>query len=241
MRKGVQKIYKEVAATYETVNHILTLGLDIIWRKKAVREVALKENQKWLDVCCGTGEMTRNLDERAPASTCVVSVDFSPAMLSVARQKQFKKKILFVQADVGTLPFPDDSFDLLTISFSTRNLNLTPREMQRHLVEFSRILKPEGCFLNLETSQPASLILRKGFHFYIRSLVPFIGRLISGSKAGYKYLAFTVPRFYRPEDFTKMLLRNGFRNVRHRRLFGGIAAIHLAVKPGSDPDHSIKY
>ncbi|MBN1222451.1 MAG: ubiquinone/menaquinone biosynthesis methyltransferase [Candidatus Aminicenantes bacterium] len=230
MRKGVQKLYKEVASTYEMINHVITFGLDIIWRKRAVREVAGKGGETWLDVCCGTGEMTRNLARKANSDTRICSVDFSQEMLSLAMKKKFEKKILFTLADVGNLPFPDETFDLLTISFSTRNLNLSREEMQHHLAEFFRVLKPEGRFLNLETSQPSSLILRKAFHLYIRAVVPIVGALISGSKAGYKYLAYTVPRFYSPKDFKEMLHRTGFRNVHFRVLFFGISAIHLAEK-----------
>jgi len=230
MRKGVQKIYTEVAETYESINHILTFGLDILWRNKASREITRTEGQYWLDVCSGTGEMTRNLSQRADASTKIYSVDFSFPMLSRAKKKNFKHHVNFTIADVAHLPFPDETFDLVSISFSMRNLNLNRNELLAHLREFYRILKPGGQFLNLETSQPSSKFLRKTFHFYIRKVVRPIGSFLSGSKAGYGYLAYTVPRFYPPEEFSSLILEAGFRRAKHRSAFLRFAAIHLATK-----------
>lgn len=230
MRKGVQKLYTEVAETYESINHILTFGLDILWRNKASREITRTEGQYWLDVCSGTGEMTRNLSQRADASTKIYSVDFSFPMLSRAKKKNFKHHVNFTIADVAHLPFPDETFDLVSISFSIRNLNLNRNELLAHLREFYRILKPGGQFLNLETSQPSSKFLRKTFHFYIRKVVRPIGSFLSGSKAGYGYLAYTVPRFYPPEEFSSLILEAGFRRAKHRSAFLRFAAIHLATK-----------
>ncbi|MEE9502361.1 MAG: ubiquinone/menaquinone biosynthesis methyltransferase [Candidatus Aminicenantaceae bacterium] len=230
MRKGVQKIYKEVAETYESINHILTFGLDILWRNKALREITRAEGQYWLDVCSGTGEMTRNLSHRADASTKIYSVDFSFPMLSRAIKKNYKHPVNFAIADVAHLPFPDETFDLVTISFSIRNLNLNREELLAHLREFCRILKPGGQFLNLETSQPSSKFLRKLFHFYIRKIVRPIGSFLSGSKAAYGYLAYTVPRFYPPEEFSSLLRQAGFSRAKYRSTFLSFAAIHLAHK-----------
>ena len=230
MRKGVQKIYTEVAETYEPINHILTFGLDILWRNKTSREITRTDGQYWLDVCCGTGEMTRNLSQRADASTNIYSVDFSLPMLSRAKKKNYKQPVNFAIADVAHLPFPNEAFDLLTISFSIRNLNLNRDELLVHLKEFYRILKPGGQFLNLETSQPSSRLLRRFFHFYIKKIVRPVGSFLSGSKAGYGYLAYTVPRFYPPEELSLLLLEAGFSRAKHRSSFLRFAAIHLATK-----------
>ncbi|MFC2164754.1 ubiquinone/menaquinone biosynthesis methyltransferase [Acidobacteriota bacterium] len=230
MRKGVQKLYKDVASTYETVNHVATFGMDIHWRKKAVKGITSPDGKVWLDVCCGTGEMSQNLARQSKKNTRIYSVDFSYSMISYAKKKQYDQKVFFALADVGFLPFPDDTFDLVTISFSTRNLNLTQNEMQSHLTEFHRVLKPQGQFLNLETSQPSARFLRKIFHFYVRKIVEPLGALISGSRSGYKYLAYTIPRFYSRDEFTALLRQTGFAEVRSQSLLFGIAAIHSAIK-----------
>jgi demethylmenaquinone methyltransferase/2-methoxy-6-polyprenyl-1,4-benzoquinol methylase len=230
MRKGVQKLYKNVASTYEIVNHVATFGMDIQWRKRAVKGISAPKGQLWLDVCCGTGEMSQNLAKRAKNDTRIYSVDFSYSMISYAKKKRYDQKVFFALADVGFLPFPDETFDLVTISFSTRNLNLTPNEMQSHLTEFHRILKPQGQFLNLETSQPSSRLLRKAFHFYVRKIVEPVGSIISGSRSGYKYLAYTIPRFYSRDEFTALLRQTGFSEVQSQSLLLGISSIHLAIK-----------
>lgn len=230
MRKGVQKLYKEVASTYETVNHVATFGLDMRWRKKAVKSIAAPNGRLWLDVCCGTGEMSQNLAKQAKNDTRIYSVDFSYAMISYAKEKQYDRKVFFALADVGFLPFSDETFDLITISFSTRNLNLTRHEMQNHLAEIFRVLKPQGQFLNLETSQPSVRPLRKAFHFYVRKIVEPLGSLISGSRSGYRYLAYTVPKFYNRDEFTALLRQTGFSKVQSQSLLFGIAAIHSAIK-----------
>lgn len=230
MRKGVQKIYTDVADTYEAINHILTFGLDIIWRHRALREIAPLRGQNWMDVCSGTGEMTYNLSRKADVSTKLFSADFSLPMLSKAKKKKYKHPVKFVIADVARLPFPDETFDLVTISFSIRNLNLNRDELLGHLKEFYRILKPGGKFLNLETSQPPSRILRKIFHFYIRKIVKPVGSFLSGSKAGYGYLAYTVPRFYPPEEFSSLILEAGFSRANYRSSFLQVAAVHSATK-----------
>ncbi len=230
MRKGVQKLYKDVASTYETVNHVATFGLDMRWRKKAVKSITAPNGKLWLDVCCGTGEMSQNLAKRAKNSTRIYSVDFSYSMISYAKKKQYDQKVVFALADVGFLPFPDETFDLVTISFSTRNLNLTQNEMLSNLTEIFRVLKPQGQFLNLETSQPSARLLRKAFHFYVRKIVEPVGSLISGSRSGYKYLAYTIPRFYSRDEFTALLRQSGFSEVQSQSLLFGIAAIHSAIK-----------
>jgi demethylmenaquinone methyltransferase/2-methoxy-6-polyprenyl-1,4-benzoquinol methylase len=230
MRKGIQKVFSEVAETYELVNHVLTFGMDIIWRRKAAREAARSGGNHWLDVCSGTGEMARSLSLRADENTDVFAVDFSYPMMARAMKKNHAKKIHPSLADVSHLPFPDNSFDIVTLSFATRNLNVNRDILHSYLKELFRILKSGGRLINLETSQPHNRIIRALFHLYIQMAVKPVGYLISGSKAGYTYLSHTIPRFYPPEEFKTLLRQAGFSRVRFRLLFLGIAAIHTAEK-----------
>lgn len=230
MKKGVQKIFSEVAETYELVNHVLTFSLDIYWRKRAARQAAKAGGLYWLDVCSGTGEMAQNLAQLADEKAKIISVDFSHPMLSKAAEKRSKTKIFFVEADAKYLPFPDETFDLVTISFATRNINPRQEFLSSHLREFHRLLKPGGRFVNLETSQPHSRLLRKFFHFYIKLAIRPIGSFLSGSKAGYNYLSYTIPRFYPSEQFSSLLHQAGFKRVNCQKLLFGISAIHIAVK-----------
>ncbi len=228
-QKNLQKIFSEVAATYERVNHVLTLGMDRRWRKKAARVAAKSGGGIWLDVCSGTGEMAQNLARLAPAGTNIIALDFNPAMLDKAGQKPLPY-VSFVLADVKYLPFPSDRFDLIIISFATRNINLSRDILRDTFGEFRRVLRPGGRFVNLETSQPRLSPVRKFFRLYIRALVKPVGYSLSGSKAGYAYLSSTIPRFYGAEELSRLLERAGFRAVIFQRLFFGAAAIHTAIK-----------
>ncbi len=230
MKKGVQKIYSEVAHRYELINHILTFGLDYCWRKQAAKEASKNLGNNWLDVCSGTGEMAQNLAKFASLNINITAVDFSFPMMDFAKKKKYRTGVNFAIADAGKLPFPDRSFDMLTISLATRNLNFNQQALLVYFKEFHRVLKPGGVFFNLETSQPQYDWLKKLFHLYVRTVVNPVGSRISSSKSGYKYLAHTIPRFYNPEELSKMLNRAGFQTITYRLFLWGIAALHTATK-----------
>lgn len=230
MRKGIQKIFSEVAETYELINHVLTFGLDILWRKKAAREAVRAKGFLWLDVCSGTGEMAHNLSRRADEKVKIVSVDFCHPMLAKASEKRAIPNLSFVLAESNRLPFPDMAFNLVIISFATRNIYPNKGVLNTHLKEFYRVLKHGGHFVNLETSQPSVKIIQKLFHLYIKLAVKPLGFLLSGSKAGYRYLSLTIPRFFSPEEFSSILRKAGFTRVTYRSLFFCVSAIHTAIK-----------
>jgi demethylmenaquinone methyltransferase/2-methoxy-6-polyprenyl-1,4-benzoquinol methylase len=226
----VRQVFSEVPATYERVNHVLTLGLDVAWRRRAARVAAHAGGPRWADVCTGTGETAALLSRLAPEGTAVYAVDLTPPMIAEARKKPEADRIRFTVSDVKELPFPDRSLDLIAISFATRNLNLNSDVLTRTLAEFRRVLRPGGRFVNLETSQPPSRIVRWGYHLYIRLFVRSIGSRISGSKAGYAYLAHTMPRFYPAEELADLMRQAGFREVTYTRLLFGVAAIHQGTR-----------
>lgn len=231
MKKSIDKIYSEVAGTYEIVNHILTFGLDRLWRRKAAHIAASSGGAHWLDVCSGTGEMAQNLIRRAPQHVRMTAVDGSLSMLAAAGRKPMLKTAVLCVADVGFLPFPPCSFDLITISFATRNLNPHEQGLTAYLQEFCRVLKPGGLFINLETSQPRIPLLKRLFHLYVRWAVKPVGILFSGSRAGYSYLAYTLPRFYSAPELSRLMKNAGFQQIKFSRLFLGVAAIHSGIKP----------
>lgn len=240
MKRGIQDIFSEVSKTYELVNHVLTFGLDIFWRRKASKKAAQAGGTLWLDVCSGTGEFASNLRSKAKGSAQVVIVDFCPSMLQQAKKKRGSNKFLVTMADAMHLPFSDETFDLVTISFATRNINLSRQALTQHFREFFRVLKAGGQFVNLETSQPGRKFIRNLFHGYVRAVIKPVGHLLSGSKAGYTYLSSTIPRFYGPEEFAGIVAEAGFDQITSKPLFFGIAAIHVAIKksktqPGSPP------
>jgi len=237
----LQEIYVEIADGYEAVNHILTLGLDRVWRRRAARRAAAGGGSLWLDVCSGTGEMAQNLSRLAPVGTRLTALDFSWPMLAHARTKVLRASTAFVLGEVARLPFPADRFDLITISFATRNINLSPEILTATFREFLRVLKPGGRFVNLETSQPRNPLIRGLFHLYADLVVRRVGRRLSGSRTGYAYLAASMRSFFGAGELAAILRTAGFASVSVKRLLGGAAAIHLAVKrdtaaPGTFPN-----
>lgn len=220
----------QVSITYELVNHILTVGHDALWRRKAARIAAASGGTQWADMCTGTGEMAVWLSRLAPPGTTVYAVDFSVPMLDVARKKPEAQNVAFVISNVEALEFPDDSLDLITITFATRNINSKRDALIQTFAEFYRVLKPGGHFINLETSQPSSRLIRCVFHAYVKLFVKPVGGLISGSYMGYAYLKHTIPRFYPPEELCDIVSQAGFTNVTYRKLLFGVAAIHQGIK-----------
>ena len=140
---------------------------------------------------------------------------------------------LLRRAQNGTSIYVSDFSDLVTISFATRNINSKRTHLNECLLEINRVLKPGGRFINLETSQPASMFIRWFFHLYARTIIKITGRLISGSKAAYNYLSYTIPRFYTAEELSDIIRQAGFTDVITYRMAFGIAAVHKAIKCSS--------
>lgn len=238
MNKGLQKIYSEIPKRYELINHLLTFGADIYCRKKAVdmaveNEITTKSGEAvkgdvvtWVDVCSGTGETVMSLSKLASKNTTLIAADFSLPMLNIARQKPESKNIKFVLTDARHLPFAENSIDLITITFATRNLNTNREILIDTFAEFQRVLKPSGRFINLETSQPPNSFFRKLMHLFVGLSVRKIGGFLSGSKPGYAYLSHSIPRFYNADQLSGVLNEAGFSKVTYKRLFFGFMAIH---------------
>ncbi len=227
---NIQLIYSEVSGTYELVNHVLTFGMDILWRRKGAKVAAKEGGSTWLDVCSGTGEMAVNLKRLGGRETTVVAADISLHMLHELSGEPGAVGISCVQSDAVSLPFADGSFDLITISFATRNIDTSREKLTACFREFRRVLKPGGRFINLETSQPTSGLIRQLFHLYVRTAIKPIGSAISGSKAGYAYLSHTIPRFYDAETLSEILGDAGFSDVSYEPMMFGAAAIHRAAR-----------
>jgi len=181
-------------------------------------------------MCTGTGETAAYLRRLAPVGTTVSAVDLSPEMMAEARKKPEAKDINFLLADVKELPFPNESIDLITISFATRNINLNKEALIMSFSEFHRVLKPGGCFVNLETSQPPIGFIRVLFHLFVKLFVKQIGSRMSGSLNGYLYLSKTIPKFYTAHELAEIMNSAGFQKVSFSRLLFGVAAIHQGTK-----------
>lgn len=230
MNKGVQKIFSDVSQTYDITNHVLTWGLDIPWRRQAAKLATADGGTRWMDICSGTGDTAVHLRRLAKKKAMVIAADFCVPMLRKAMQKPGADQIVFTNADASALPFRDETFDLIAISFATRNINVTRDNLIQCFREFYRVLRPGGRFVNLETSQPRSALIRKIFHLYVRIIVKPLGYVISGSKRGYTYLSHTIPRFYEADQLVDIIRQAGFERVEFRPMMFGIVAIHKAIK-----------
>ena len=225
MGSGIQKLYSKITSTYELINH-----LDILWRKRAIKKIINSNGLRWLDVCTGTGETAAYLSRISKNGSQVFATDFSLPMITLAKNKPEGKQIKFSISEIKNLPIPDNSFDLITISFATRNIDINREVLIQSFSEIRRVLKSNGQFINLETSQPKNSLIRMFFHLYVKIFIRPIGTAISGSKAAYAYLASTIPKFYNAEELKNILLESGFQSVEYQQMLFGAAAIHSSIK-----------
>ena len=227
-------MFTAVPPHYDLINHIITLGLDKWWRQQTARECLISQPGRVLDLCCGTGDLAINLARLAENNIDLAGIDFSNPMLELATKKAAlsarASKISFIYGDAANLPFTDGYFDCIGISFAFRNLTYKNQLAPRHLTEVLRVLTAGGRFVIVETSQPKLKLMRKLYHVYLRWFVSRLGYLLSGNRGAYHYLAESATRFYTSEEVEEILLASGFRRVSSRRLFFGVAGIHIATK-----------
>ena len=229
-KERIKDFYSSISPVYAKVNDIMTFGLDRYWRKTTAKRMVAIGGTRWLDVCCGTGDMTSVLTKISDSSQTICAVDFSEEMLELAKSRSYSKPVSFQFADALHLPFEDNTFDQVVISFATRNLDASGRDLIDYFSEFHRVLKPGGHFINLETSQPKNNLVSALFRFYIRVIIPPLAILFSGEKKPYKFLSETILRFYGAEKLREIILRSGFSEASFDLLTFGICAIHVSVK-----------
>jgi demethylmenaquinone methyltransferase / 2-methoxy-6-polyprenyl-1,4-benzoquinol methylase len=216
--ESVRTMFDRIAPVYDTMNRLMTGGLDLRWRRLAAAAV-VRRGDRVLDAACGTGDFAL-ADLRAGAAR-VTGLDFSERMLERARRKS--AAIEWVQGDLLALPFPDAEFDAATVGFGVRNL----ADLELGLKELRRVLRPGGRLAILEITQ-ARGALRPFFSLWFDRLVPLAGRLLPGG-AAYAYLPASVRRFPPAEELAALLERSGFGEVRFRLLAGSIVAVHTGT------------
>ncbi|MDD3642662.1 MAG: class I SAM-dependent methyltransferase [Candidatus Krumholzibacteria bacterium] len=227
----LRDVYSLIPRRYETVNHLITLGLDPLWRRAAVRAAVGEAGPgPWLDLCSGTGETAALLSKGAPDGATVAAADFSLPMLLEGRRRRPAALARAVAAEAASLPFRDGTFGLVAVTFAARNLDSRPGLLEASLAEICRVLRPGGVLVNLETSRPAAAPARWALDLWAGRAVPLIGRLLTGERAGYVYLSSSIRRFRGADELAAAMLRAGFSGVGRRPLLFGAAAIHTAVR-----------
>jgi demethylmenaquinone methyltransferase/2-methoxy-6-polyprenyl-1,4-benzoquinol methylase len=232
----VRGMFGRVARRYDLANHLLSFNIDRLWRARAVRRVGpilARRTARVLDICCGTGDLTRALAQAGGAP--VTASDFCHPMLTAARAKMVRRGMpaLLFEADALALPLRDGSLDLVTVAFGFRNL----ANYESGLAEMRRVLKPGGMAAILEFSQPPNRLFAALYNFYSRRILPLIGGIVSGSRDAYQYLPDSVRKFPGAAELAEDMRRAGFAEVRYDLFTGGIVALHTGVA-GRAESHS---
>ncbi len=221
-------LYRVIHRSYDRMNRLMSLGLDMRWRRVAAREAGAAGPV--LDLCAGTGDMTLACARSGAAP--VVSCDFSPDMLSLAKDKLARERVPFfpVLGDAAALPFADNAFPALVSAFGIRNLTYKNERGALHLAEMFRVIAPGGRLVALETAPPGRGPLGLAVRLYVRAVTALAGAF-SGARGEYAYLGRSSLEFYTNGELDRMFNDAGFSETRHVRLLAGAAAVHVAVKP----------
>lgn len=228
-KKESWKFFNQIAPTYDRVNRILSMGIDILWRKNFCRNLPNRKDLLCLDLATGTGDVAIEL-ARDVRVKHIEATDLSKEMIKIGKKKVNKNKhghkITMKVADGVDIPSPDSSFDIVTVGFGIRNFG----DYRKSLKNMARVLKPDGQVMILEFSLPTNRAIRSGYLFYFRSILPRVGNLLSGHKDAYTYLNKTVEDFPYGDIFIKEMKKAGFNKVESKNLSFGIATIYIASK-----------
>jgi demethylmenaquinone methyltransferase/2-methoxy-6-polyprenyl-1,4-benzoquinol methylase len=226
----VQTIFDSIANQYDIINNLMSFGLHHAWRKFLINQTELKQGQLVLDVCCGTGSVTFDLAAKVGNNGQVIAVDLSSKMLSIAESKLAQKKlsnIQFIKANALYLPFPENTFDCLTIAYGLRNV----ANIQLALSELHRVIKPGGKIVSLEMTTPIIPVIKEVYNYYLKSWVPWIGSKIARNRWAYQYLNESIRNFPSSETILHFFDQTGFINTKCFKLCFGIVAVHSGIKP----------
>jgi len=227
-KSQVAQMFNSIAGKYDFLNHFLSAGVDIYWRKKAIGLLESSRPQLLLDIATGTGDFAIEALRLQPKK--IIGVDISEGMLAVGQEKLKRKnltdKIELQLGDSENLNFPDNSFDAVTAAFGVRNFE----NLHQGLSEIYRVLKPGGKVVILEFSKPRAFPFKQGYNFYFKNILPVFGKLISKDRAAYTYLPESVQAFPDGPDFIKILKQVGFNTTEWHSLTFGISSIYTGVK-----------
>lgn len=221
-------MFDNISPKYDLLNRVLSMGIDISWRKKVVKLLKKENPQSILDVATGTADLAIALTKTG--ANLITGVDISAGMLEVGRKKVLDKgldqKIILQIEDAENLSFRDNTFDAVTVSFGVRNFE----NLEKGLSELFRVLKPGGKLVILEFSQPTKFPFNKLYQFYFKNVLPLIGKMVSRNASAYTYLPASVSAFPYGKNFETILQRTGFIETQWKELTLGIATIYWGSK-----------
>ena len=229
-KKQVQRMFDSIAHKYDFLNHLFSMGIDVLWRKRCIRLLRKENPSTILDMASGTGDFAIEAI-RMGVDAHVTAMDLSQGMLDVGKVKVnkrgYEKSITLMQGDSENLPFEDNSFDAYTVGFGVRNFE----NLDKGLSEMYRVLKPNSITVILEFSKPKQFPIKQLFGFYFKFIMPALGKLVSRDSAAYTYLPESVMAFPEGDEFLNKLKTAGFIELSATSLTGGIASIYIGRKP----------
>lgn len=227
-REQTEQMFNNIARRYDFLNHFLSAGIDIKWRKKAIALLKDDNPKHILDIATGTGDLAIEALTLKPEK--VIGIDIAENMLKIGRKKIQDKNleglIELKQADACSLPFEENSFDAVIVAFGVRNFE----DLTIGLKEMNRVLKPEGKVIILEFSNPKKFPIKQVFSFYFNGILPAIGKLVSSHDSAYTYLPDSVKAFPDGRHFTEIMEETGYKEIKTRNLTLGIASIYTGIK-----------
>lgn len=228
--KRVRAVFESVAGKYDLMNDLMSGGMHRLWKQFTLSQTGLRPGQSALDVAGGTGDLAAGMSKQVGPTGKVVLSDINAAMLAQGRDSLLDRGIVkgveFALANAESLPFADESFDCVTIGFGLRNVTDKPAA----IASMFRVLKPGGQLLILEFSHPTAPGLKPVYDAYSFSVLPWLGKVVAGDEASYRYLAESIRRFPDQETLLAMLRTAGFEQARFHNLTGGIVALHRGYK-----------
>ncbi len=218
----VQQAFQKIAPRYVLTNHVLSLGIDVWWRKVTAERVTRRKPDTVLDLATGSGDLAAEIQKWCPKAM-VIGADFSQPMLEEARGRGLERLMV---ADAMNLPVADAAMDVVTVAFGLRNMASWPGALR----EMSRVLRPGGALFVLDFSLPSSAPVRSAHLFYLRHVMPRVAGLITGERGAYEYLCSSIEKFPRGEEMCALMRANGFKNAAARPLTFGAASLYEAEK-----------
>lgn len=232
-KEQVAEMFDNIAHSYDRLNHLLSFGIDILWRKKAIRMMKKISPDKVLDIATGTGDFALEAARMGVNATEIIGVDISNGMLEIGREKVRKKsleKLIDLRyGDSEDLPFDDGYFDAVTAAFGVRNFE----NLQQGLIEISRVIRKGGSAYILEFSKPTLFPFKQLYWLYFKAVLPLVGKFVSKDNRAYTYLPESVQAFPQGEEFLSIMRASGFDKVYRKSLTGGIASIYVGEKSAS--------
>jgi demethylmenaquinone methyltransferase/2-methoxy-6-polyprenyl-1,4-benzoquinol methylase len=227
-KEQVAQMFDNISENYDGLNRVISLGIDVKWRKKVVKIVGENNPKQILDIATGTGDLALMMASLNPDR--IVGLDISSGMLEVGKRKiekaKLSNKIEMIVGDSEEMPFKDNTFDAITVSFGVRNF----ANLDKGIKEIARVLKPDGVLVILETSNPTKFPFKQGYKLYTNLFLPIVGKLFSKDKVAYSYLSESANSFPFGEAFNNILQKNGFNNTEHTPVTFGVATIYIASK-----------